>query len=268
MQSIPLIILIAILSLSGCRTVEVPLGAVMVGRPHTLGSKAGIRGTVGTVQTPKVQGVVDEVVDTEGKVINPLGVDSTSDSRLTLPLVELGVGFANKFEIGLSTNRGFNGMVDVYRGDLWTVSLSAASMHTSVSSGKKTDDQKTEEENEAEKTKTGDTFKSLDDISGKARNTNLTLLTSVRMGNQVWAQLSLYGGVGINKFAVEITDNDTVVTKTKSQYAPSALIGIQGKLTIFEISAEAAMIKIRERDNRDHYIHLALVSATTRFDWF
>lgn len=263
--------LLALLSLTvftSCRTVEVPLSGVMVGRPNTLGSQIGIRSTAGVVQAPKVQGVVEEVRDSEGKVVNPVASESTGDARMQLPLVELGIGFARQFEFGVSTNRGLNGMIDLYRGNVWSASISGSSVTSTFSIKKEDKTGKTTDTTDDTEKEKKDVFKSVDDLTGMSSNNNVTLLTAARVGNQVWAQLNVYAGIGINQFTVEISDLDTNDTKRKSQLAPSALMGLQGKLTIFEVSCEVAGIKIRERNHQDKFIPLGLLTFTTRFDYF
>ncbi|MCX6117576.1 MAG: hypothetical protein NT027_08550 [Proteobacteria bacterium] len=237
-------LLLSLLWFAGCRTVVIPLPGTHIMRPKAGIATAGARISSGSAYDPSVEGILDEIKAEDGHVINPVPgtIDNAATSSSTsstsasttphntpMPVVEIAIDGAERYEVNLSSERGLSFMYDYA---LWpNASLSITPSYNSIS------------------IEGGSSANSLEEkYSGKAKNFNLTQLGSVWVGNLKWAAAFLYVGIGGNFFEAEIEEKNTGVGYRKFQFAPTVLGGFSLRLLIFEITGESTLTRLRYRD--------------------
>ncbi|MBP9707522.1 MAG: hypothetical protein KBD78_07740 [Oligoflexales bacterium] len=256
-----IVIPICLLISSGCKTIAVPLVGVPIGKPHAIGGDYGVRITSGIALLPNIQGVVDEVKDPNGETINPIPGDPIFDSSgnqifdysgkpleeslvSLYPVMDLALGFADKYEIGFNTARGTYAIVDLYKDRHWSVSVSPA---YGVSNPEINESDLSISEAEGYEYSSNNIVA----MEGRVDNFNTTLFTSGRLvSDNSWFELAPYIGVGVNAFKVKIKDHRSLETKSKESTALSALGGLHLRLWIFELTSEAHTTTIKNRNGK------------------
>jgi hypothetical protein len=231
---------------TACTTIQIPVPGASIMRPRAGLADAGARVTVGVTDAASIEGTMAEVKDSAGNVINPLPgeLDPEGDEvpeTTPLPVIELGVDWKERFEFGLSTSRGYFFMWDYA---LWkNAALTLTPSYSSVSAeGGDPKIETTTDEN-------GEEVNELDySFEGKATNFNVTQLASAWVGSLKWAALYVYGGVGANFVDAEIKHKASGAKEKESQVMPSSVFGLQLRLLIFELTAEAGTTTVEYRD--------------------
>ena len=241
----PIVVMLMVSMISSCATIFVPLPGTTILRRAGL-SEVGARISVGAITTPSVEGTIDPLLDSEGRVINPIPGEKNAIGDKTVGVtgmaqVELAVDWGKKYEFGFSSTRGIFGMWDYAVWDNAALTLTP-SYSTSTAEGGDPKFETTTDENGNEVNVINYGFK------GKASNVNVTQLASLWIGNLKWASMYLYGGVGVNSFQASIKQKESGVEEKSSQVAPSVLGGIHVRLLIFELTAESGATRIKYRD--------------------
>lgn len=236
--------------------IVVPLNGIPIGKPYTSTEKYGVRLHQGVATVPLVQGVVDEVRDPDGQVINPIpdkplidpttqevvnrGFSLETSPTLILPAIDLSVSYKN-VEVGTSTIRGHYLLWDFINEENFTLSYSPAFAVFKQTAGVNEEGLATDPDEGVA-------------MEANSRNINNSILGSVRSGRNKQAQIALYGGLGLNAYQVSVEDRRSGEKKKKSLQSPTLLYGIYVKTNVFEFIYEVQSTEIPTRDGRTNQV--------------
>lgn len=225
-----LFVSICCLVFSSCSTVKLPLGGVNINHPKPMSGKFGFRAGGGYAPMPRIEGTVPAVYDADGSVVNPIPATDDKLFNLPVPNIDTALGIAGWVDVGVSVNRGTYVLAKLFEAGHWTFSISPAYF----SSTSTTSDKKAE---------------------GRARNLNATFLTCFDFIPKSPASIFLYAGAGANFHKTTITSKipDTDITVNSAEYStitPNILAGAGGRLFILDLTLEAAVTSLRQRDGR------------------
>lgn len=247
-----------------CATIYVPMYGTHVNRAHAGGSGFGVRVMSGVAFVPPVHGTAAELKDAEGRTINQVPVEG---EVVPLPNVDLGITFKKVFDVGYNAHRGGYLIWDVVKSENFSFSLSPAYGQHSDLNPDRVEICDTDEEGQVTDR---DNCEEIDTNYFNARytNANVTALVTGTLKENLWFGAHMYAGLGANAFTVKMQDNRIEEKVSKSDVAPSGLLGLQLKLFIFEANYELGWTRVVQRTGRTDLIRTGSVMAGLRIDYF
>jgi hypothetical protein len=239
MKTIHLIVLVcSVFLLSGCHSLKLPLAGTALHHPIPMDRGLGFRVGGGYGTLPCVAGTVPEARTADGKLINPIPVDS-GKTLASMVNLEAALGFSSRLDLGFSVYRGVYANVKVLESKRWVVALSPAYARTG------------ENTNETE---------------GWVSNVNVAATAAFKISPAKRVTNYLYVGAAVNNYSTRILDKGSNREFTASRTAPQVLGGIGFRLAAIEIGGEASGTHLKWRDGRSEWV--PTVSVMANLGWF
>lgn len=245
-----------ILAESACtKTLVLPFYGLHSGRPKSGNQKFGIDAKTGLQAAPQAQGIVGEMRDEDGNVINSIPKSSTS--KEVSAVADLGLKWAPRYSIGAGS-RGSYAIFDILssRQTTWSISPSYLNRESDQTLKSCEDDDRSDEE----------TCKDL--FSVKFKNYNLSTFFSFTATEAWWHEFTIYGGLGVSHVEIEIYDIISKSKETGKATVPTVLAGLVAKYIIFDFVFERGMTRIWQRNGRLDDSYSWLIMAGISIDVF
>jgi hypothetical protein len=233
--------------LSACKTseIEVPLPSVHILRPAAGRKPLAFNLGLGVAQGPDAQGMTAAVHDPEGKEINAVP-DYNNDyggffqhgDYTTRTVIDLGVNFLERIDLGWSSTRGAYAFVNILDFNHFTFSVTPSYYESA-------------EDNESlvsSPNDTGPTYRS------RVRDKSITGIASVFLGDRTAAGANFYAGVGLHRIRVSVKDHRTGEYSSSENDGLTRLIGFGLDTPFVGLYLEEAWTKLPQRTD---YVPLA-----------
>lgn len=240
LSSVPIFVSVIVMLINGCATTsaEIPLSGVHMLRPSAGRKTFGIRVATGIEQAPEIQGVVNEVTDPNGNMINDTvdyqgsGVLFTNGDYNTSVIADIAIDAAQRFELGWSTTRGLYAFVNAVDSDYFTLALSPSYNQSTTLSRDRDSSLESGEKK----------------FSSTTIDTSLTAIASLFLGSHQSGGFCAYAGYGLHRFSLELVDDRSGSKASASQIAPAMIMGFGIDSIAGSIFLETALTRLRQRD--------------------